>query len=57
MKALLWLLLVAALVFNLATYALWDGSLRAVLSLGSGAVCLACGGGLWLLRGRRAQEA
>ncbi|MFB7636585.1 hypothetical protein ACFC0M_37355 [Streptomyces sp. NPDC056149] len=57
MKALLWLLLVAALVFNLATYALWDGSLRAVLSLGSGAVCLACAGGLRLLRGRRAQEA
>ena len=57
MKALLWLLLVAAFVFNLATYALWDGSFRAAMSLCSGAVCLACAGGLWLLRSRRAQRA
>ncbi|MGW5817701.1 hypothetical protein ACFIN9_24070 [Streptomyces noursei] len=54
MKPLLWLLLLAALAFNLLSYALWDGSFQALLSVGSGLLCLAAAGGLWGLRGRGA---
>ncbi|EPY92871.1 hypothetical protein [Streptomyces noursei] len=54
MKPLLWLLLLAALAFNLLSYALWDGSFQALMSVGSGLLCLAAAGGLWVLRGRGA---
>ncbi|MER7989576.1 hypothetical protein ABTY53_28910 [Streptomyces noursei] len=52
MKALLWLLLLAAFLLNLLSYALWDGSFQALMSVGSGLVCLATAGGLWGLRRR-----
>ncbi|MFG2629618.1 hypothetical protein [Streptomyces sp. NPDC048473] len=55
MKVLLWLLLLAAFLFNLISYFLWDGSFQALMSVGSGLMCLAAAGGLWLLRSRRAE--
>lgn len=48
MKILLWLLLLAALLFNLVPYALWDGAFQALLSVGSGMTCLAAAGMLRL---------
>ncbi|MFF0627417.1 hypothetical protein [Streptomyces sp. NPDC004296] len=54
MKVLLRLLLLAAFLFNLGSYFLRDGSFQALMSVGSGVLCLAAAGGLWLLRSRRA---
>ncbi|QHC23525.1 hypothetical protein [Streptomyces sp. GS7] len=53
MKVLLRLLVLAAFLFNLVSYFLWGGSLQALTSVGSGLICLAAAGGLWLLRSRR----
>ncbi|MFF8785025.1 hypothetical protein [Streptomyces sp. NPDC015125] len=55
MKVLLWLLFLAAFLFNLLSYALWDGSFQALMSVGSGLICLAAAGGLWLFRRRSAE--
>ncbi|MGD3112228.1 hypothetical protein [Streptomyces sp. YGL11-2] len=55
MKVLLRLLVLTAFLLNLISYFLWDGSLQALMSVGSGLICLAAAGGLWLLRSRRAE--
>ncbi|MFF8955825.1 hypothetical protein [Streptomyces sp. NPDC014894] len=52
MKVLLWLLLLAALLFNLVSGLLWDGSVQALLSVGSGLICLTVAGFLWRIRVR-----
>ncbi|MEU2133478.1 hypothetical protein [Streptomyces sp. NPDC018352] len=50
MKALLWLVLCAALAANLALNLVENNALHIVLSVVSGLVVIASGAGLWMLR-------
>ncbi|MFJ6572467.1 hypothetical protein ACIQNU_34170 [Streptomyces sp. NPDC091292] len=53
MKALLWLLLLAAVAVNISTSILFDGTQQALLSIGTGVVALASGLALYLTRPKR----
>ncbi|MEU0632891.1 hypothetical protein [Streptomyces sp. NPDC005989] len=50
MKALLWLVLCAALAANLALNLVENNALHIVLSVVSGLIVIASGAGLWMLR-------
>jgi hypothetical protein len=50
MKALLWIVLCAAIVANVALNLMEDNGLHIALSVVSGVVVLASGAGLWMLR-------
>lgn len=50
MKALLWIVLCAAVVANVSLNLMEDNGLRIAMSVVSGAVVLASGTGLWMLR-------
>ncbi|MEU5210351.1 hypothetical protein [Streptomyces sp. NPDC020742] len=54
MKALLWCVLVLALVFNVSTSFAFDGLQQVLVSVGSGVVVIGSAVGLFLLRGKRA---
>ncbi|MER5365559.1 hypothetical protein [Streptomyces sp. NPDC002722] len=50
MKALLWIVLCAAIVANVSLNLMENNALHIVLSVVSGLVVLASGTGLWMLR-------
>ncbi|WP_326688990.1 MULTISPECIES: hypothetical protein [unclassified Streptomyces] len=54
MKALLWLVLSAAVVVNVFTSVAFDGVQQIVMSVGTGVLTLACAGALWVKRDRQA---
>ncbi|MFJ2774514.1 hypothetical protein [Streptomyces sp. NPDC087300] len=54
MKALLWLVLAAALVVNVSTSFAFDGVRQVLISAGTGVVALGTGVGLFLTRRRDA---
>ncbi|WP_167355635.1 hypothetical protein [Streptomyces atriruber] len=54
MKALLWLVLAAALVVNVSTSFAFDGAQQALISVGTGVTALGAGVALFLTRRREA---
>ncbi|MFE0102758.1 hypothetical protein [Streptomyces sp. NPDC059009] len=55
MKALLWLILTAALAVNVATSFAFDGVQQALISVGTGVTALASGITLFVTRERRSE--
>ncbi|GAA2583662.1 hypothetical protein ACWCO0_13960 [Streptomyces tubercidicus] len=54
MKALLWCVLVVAVLFNVSTSFAFDGVRQVLFSVGSGVVVLGSAVGLFLMRTKRA---
>ncbi|MFF8412994.1 hypothetical protein [Streptomyces omiyaensis] len=55
MKALLWVLLVAAVAVNVSHSFVFDGAQRIAVGVSTGAVSLASAAALFLLRSKRAK--
>ncbi|MCZ2525339.1 hypothetical protein ACFW9F_24840 [Streptomyces sp. NPDC059506] len=55
MKALLWVLLVAAVAVNASTSFAFDGGKQIAISVGTGIIALASAAALFLLRPKRAK--
>ncbi|WP_327352128.1 hypothetical protein [Streptomyces sp. NBC_01304] len=53
MKALLWVLLTASVLFNVSTSFISSGVTQVLLSIPSGLVVIGSAVGLWLLRDRK----